>query len=132
MFNLPQTLTHLTFGYCFNKIFDLLSSTKYLKLDCNNQYIINNLPNSLEELELNYSFNLELNNLPTSIHKIIFHKNSVFDKELNCLPNFVKFLQLPKSYNKKILNLPKELKEIVCLEDYKYVSDFTGYNVMYY
>src|SRR3990167_6929762 len=51
--NLPNTLTHLTFGQTFNKRVDLQFNIKYLKLNCNNQYLIDNLHDGLEELEFN-------------------------------------------------------------------------------
>jgi hypothetical protein len=77
-------------------------------------------------------FILELNNLPQSIKKIIFHKKSIHNKELNCLPNFVEFIQLPKEYGKKILRLPLELKTIRCSKNYKFVNDFANYYVEYF
>src|SRR6056300_1247759 len=61
--NLPPNITHLTFGYHFNQEVNIPFSVKYLKLDCNNQNIIDYLPDSIEELELESYFNLELNNL---------------------------------------------------------------------
>ena len=101
------------------------------------QHMIDNLPNSIEELELDEYFDLELNNLPTSIHKVIFsgcynESFNEYNRELNCLPNFVEFLQLPQEYNKKILRFPSSLKTIKCSKSYKFLSDFSNYNVEYY
>ena len=100
-----------------------------MKLNCNNQNIIDYLHNNIEELELGYRFNLELNNLPTSIKKIIF-LNSNYNAELNNLPNSIEYIQLPFRYDKKILNIPTKLKVIKCSEDYKYINDFIIYQVI--
>ena len=56
-------------------------------------------------MELECIFNLELNNLPTLLKKIIFNKDSKYNKELNCLPKFVEQIQLPIHYNKQIKKL---------------------------
>ena len=48
--NLPPNITHLTFGRNFNQEVYVPLSVKYLKLNCNNQNIIDYLPNSIEEL----------------------------------------------------------------------------------
>ena len=130
--NLPKTLIHLTFGQKFDKRVDLPLNILYLKLDCNNQYLIDNLHDEIEELELEYHFNLELNNLPTSIKKISFDINSHYNKELNCLPNFVEIIKLPRNYNKKILKIPKKLKKIICSKDYKFIKDFDNLNIETY
>ena len=122
--NLPKTLIHLTFGQKFDKRVDLPLNILYLKLDCNNQYLINNLHNGIEELEFGFNFNLELNNLPSSIKKISFDKYSSYNKELNCLSNFIESITLPKFYDKKILKIPKELKKVICFRAYKFIKDF--------
>ena len=69
---------------------------------CNNIYLIENMPNSIEELYLGGCFDLELNNLPNSIKIISFHYNSEYNKELNNLPKSLEKLYLPKKYNKEI------------------------------
>ena len=130
--NLPNSLTYLTFGWHFNQKVDLPFSVKYLKLNCNNQYLIDNLSNNIEELELDYNFNLELNNLPSSIKKILFYKNSEYNKELNCLPNFVETIKLPINYNKKISKIPSGLKKLICHISYKYINDYNDINIEKY
>ena len=52
--NLPKNLTHLTFGIEFAQKINLSTSIKYLKLNCNNMSIIDNLPDSLEILDCHY------------------------------------------------------------------------------
>ena len=118
-----------SFGNKFNQLVDLPSSIVYLKLACDNTSIIDYLPESIEELELDYDFNLELNNLPNSIKKIRFYN---YNKELNCLPSSVELLQLPFNYTHKILNIPKGLKKVICSSNYKYISDFDNIEVETY
>ena len=80
------------------------------------------MPNSIEELELDKRFDLELNNLPNSIKKLVFNKSSNFNKELNCLPNSVEYIELPEEYDKKILNIPISLKKISCWKNYNWIG----------
>jgi len=56
-------------------------SVKILTLNCNNLNLIENLSNSIQELNLQINFNLELNNLPNSIKIIRFKKKSRYNKE---------------------------------------------------
>jgi hypothetical protein len=127
--SLPMSLTHLTFGYAFNKKVDIPLKLKYLKLECNNLYLIENLPNNVEELELGEYFDLELNNLPNSVRIIKFHRNSIYDKELNNLVDSIEILQLPEDYEKKIKNIPKALKKIIISKYYEYIDDFKDYDI---
>ena len=121
---IPENVTHLTFGWNFNQQVNL-PNIKYLEIDCNNIDIIENLPNSVEEIEFDYYFDLELFNLPNSIKKISFigYYNK-YNKELNCLPEFVEYLELCKYYYKKISKFPLNLKTIKCYNEYKYIDDF--------
>jgi hypothetical protein len=122
--NLPNSLKYLNVGSSFNQNINLPTKLKYLCINSNNQYIINNLVDSIEELELGYNFNLELNNLPNNIQRIIFYKYSIYDKNLNSLPDSIEFISLPISYDKKILYIPKSLKQIECFYDYKFLNDY--------
>ena len=70
----------------------------------NLQNLIENLPNTIEELELGPHFNLKLNDLPNSV-KIIKIKNRNYNKELNCLPSNLELLELPKKYDLPIKNI---------------------------
>ena len=120
---ISQNVTHLNFGFHFNQQVNL-PNIKYIQIDCNNIDIIDNLPNSIKEIEFGYNFGLELQNLPNSIKKISFHPDSRYDKELNCLPEFVEYLELGKDYDKKISKFPLNLKTIKCYKNYKYINDF--------
>ncbi len=117
-------MTCLTLNSEFEKNYDIPLGVKYLQLNCNNSYIIDSLPNSIIELELGYTFNLEMNNLPTSIKKLVICKYSDYNMDLNCLPDFVEELQLNDSYKKRILNIPSNLKKLICDKNYKYKDDF--------
>jgi len=129
-FNQLTNLSKLTFGYNFNQYIYLPFNIKYLKLNCNNQYIIENLHNNIEELELRYYFNLKLNNLPISIKKISFNIYSCYNNKLNNLPNSIEYLELPYNYNHQIKNIPKKLKLIKYNNKYKYINDFINYQVI--
>ena len=107
--NYLTNLTHLSIDYLFDKKFDLTPSIKSIYLNSNNKYIIENLPNSIEELEFGYDFDLELDNLPSSIKKIIFNKHCCYTKSLNNLPNSISLLILPEKYNLKIANIPVKI-----------------------
>jgi hypothetical protein len=125
-------LTHINLGYEFNEKLDIPHNIKSIILDCNNQYIINNLSDNIEELELGLNFDLELNDLPSSIKKIIFHKKSEYNIPLNNLPKGIELLELPKYYNIPIINIPQELKKIICSKDYEFINDFTNFKVETY
>ena len=58
---------------------------------CNNQYIIDNLHNNIEELNI-YRSKLNLDNLPNSIKRIYILEH--YEKELNNLPNSIEYLEL--------------------------------------
>ena len=129
---IPQNVIHLTFGWNFDQPVTL-PNIKYIKLGCDNIDIIENLPNSIEEIIFSEFFNLELQNLPNSIKKISFDYYSDYNKELNCLPEFVEYLELGIKYDKKIKKFPLNLKTIKCYKKYKYIDDFKGkYNVITY
>ena len=79
-----------------------------MEINSNNLNLIENLPNSLNELILEYNFNLPLNDLPNSI----------------------KFLKLPIKYNKSISNIPINLRTLLCDPDYKFIDNFSNYNII--
>ena len=108
-------LQQLTLGYEFKQKLEIPFNINVLNLDCNNQYLIENLPNSIEEIELGDYFDLKLDNLPSSM-RIIRIKNAKYNWELNNLPKFLEKLVLPKVYDKEIKNLnPKCIVEKIDL-----------------
>jgi hypothetical protein len=122
-------LTILHLGTSFDKSINIPDTVKRLKLFCNNQYIVDSLPNNIIFLQLCLTFNLEINNLPNSIKKL---KISKYDKDLNNLPNSIKRLELPSDYLLQIKKLPSNLKTIKCSKDYEFVKDFEGFNVEFF
>ncbi len=85
--------------------------------------------NSIVELKLGYDFNLKIDNLPTFIKKLVMHKNSNYNADLNCLPDCIEELYLNHAYKKRIMHIPRNLKKLVCHKDYLYQNDFKFYNV---
>ena len=57
-------LVYLKLGCKFNQELNLPSNIKILNLNCNNQNLIDSLPNSVEQLIFGYNFDLLINNLP--------------------------------------------------------------------
>ena len=100
-------LQQLTLGHEFKQKLEIPFNIRILNLNCNNQYIIDNLPNSIEELELGIYFNLKLDDLPSSM-RIIRIENEKYDRELNNLPKFLKKIILPTEYIKEIKNINPE------------------------
>jgi hypothetical protein len=90
----------------------------------NNEYNIENLVDTIEELELGQYFNLELNNLPNSIKIIKFTEYAYYNKELNSLVDSIEYLKLPPYYDKKILCVPKSLKKIRCSKKYEFINAY--------
>ena len=102
---------------------------KSISLDCNNLFYTDYLPDNIEEIELRYNFNLELDNVPSSIKKIIFSKNSKYNKELNCLSNRTEIPWLLFGYNFPIKNIPHKLKKLICSKNYPFKTNFVGVEV---
>ena len=69
-------------------------------------------------------FNHELFDFQSSIKKIKFYYDGIYDKELNNLPKNIEEIYLTSKYNKKIHNVPLNLKKIFCHEKYKFINDF--------
>ena len=78
----PKNLTHLTFYCLFNQSID-------------------NLPNSIRNLELSYSFNQFINRFPKNLTHLIFVNS--FNKPVNNLPNTINHLTFVKSFSKEII-----------------------------
>jgi hypothetical protein len=124
-------LTHLALGHDFNQELYLPPNIKILTLECDNQYIYDTLPNSIEQLNLDFDHNcdLTLDNFPSSIKIIKFYEKNFYCKSLNNLPKYVEILQLPFKYNVQIKNIPIGLKKIICPEEYEFIDDFIGLGV---
>jgi len=116
---LIEGIEEIGFGKKFSQRIELVEGIKKLTLDCNNISLIENLPNGIEELVLNYFFELELRDLPNSI-KIIKFYSDCYDKDLNNLPLSLECLMLPFDYDLEISRHYPNLKTIICGHNYKF------------
>jgi hypothetical protein len=67
-------------GYSFLTWIEIPLSIKSIELNCNNSYIIDSLPNTIQTLLLSPDFNHDLNNLP-NIKRLKFGITSDYDLE---------------------------------------------------
>ena len=126
-------LEHLTLGHKFDQELNLSPSIKILTLNCNNQNLVDNLPNSVEQLNLDHDFRFPLlDNLPSSIKKMLLLSSSSYNEPLNNLPRSLEELELPRIYKLKIKNIPPRLKKIICSKSYEFIDDFTGLEILYH
>lgn len=109
--NLPPNITHLSLGLDFAQHI-ILPNIIYMEIDSNNN-IIDSLPNSLEELELGFEFNLPIDNLPSGLKKLVIY-NYRYSYPLNNLPSSLEYLELEVGAGTKFeilpFNLPRNLK----------------------
>lgn len=105
---LNENLLHLELGNDYNQPIQLNEKLHFLKLNINNQNLLDNLPNSIKTLILGHKIDVELNNLPNSI-KFLHIGNSQYKKELNNLPKSLEQLNICTSCDCKINNIPKNL-----------------------
>jgi hypothetical protein len=120
--NLPNSITHLTFGSDFDQQVDYLpNSITHLTFGENfNQPVghqgcedINcprNLPNSITHLKFGRDFNQSVNNLPNSITHLTFGR--FFNQPVDYLPNSITHLTFGKKFNQKVDILPLFLQQI--------------------
>jgi len=104
-----ENLEQLSLSEYFKQHLNIPNGITKLVINCNIQSIIDYLPSSIVELELGYSFNLELNDLPSSIKKIKID-NWNYSKKLNNLPNLVEYLEITKFYKLPVDAKYKNLK----------------------
>ena len=80
--NLPKSLIHLTFGYCFNQSVDCLPSRlTHLTFGCSFNQLVNCLPENLTHLTFNWQFKQNASNLPAGLQEIkIYRKQEQFIK----------------------------------------------------
>ena len=90
-----------------------------------------NLPNSIEELNLGYYFYLELDNLPNSIKIIKFNSESKYDNELNNLPENLELLELPANYNLLIKNWKNNIFQAILIILNLWANNLILYNIYY-
>ena len=97
--NLPNSVTHLIFGACFNQPID-------------------NFPQNLTHLTFDLRFDQPINNLPSSITHLIF--GACFNQKIDNLPGNLIYLKFGQSFSKIVTNLPTSLEIIsVCNNEQK-------------
>jgi hypothetical protein len=138
--NLPNSITHLTFGTCFNRRVDNLpNSITHLTFGDDFNQPVNNLPNSITHLTFGFffdqpvdklpnsithltfgtCFNRPVDNLPNSITHLSFEVGDEFNQPVNNLPNSITHLTVGFEFNQPVDNLPKSIKELAFYSGYK-------------
>ena len=108
--DIPDHITHLTFGEYFNKpLGKLPKSLTHLTLGICFDQIVNNLPDTLKFLKFGYAFNKDLGDLPNSIEYLEFGYK--FNKSIKQFPNNLKLIIIDKTYNYLHL-IPKNIKVV--------------------
>jgi len=119
---LPDSITHLTFGEFFDQPVDKLpASITHLTFGEFFDQPVDKLPTSITHLTLGYEFNKPINNLPNSITHLTLGND--FNKPINNLPNGIIYLKFGWWFKQLINknNLPSNLKYLV-LECESFVS----------
>ena len=125
---LPNSITHLTFGHHFDQdVSKLPNSLIYLTFDhCFNQET-HNLPNSITHLEFGWNFKQDVHNLPNSLTHLTF--GFAFNQDVSNLPNSLTHLIFGHYFNQDVSKLPKGityLKFRVCT-GYKFRHNLNPY-----
>lgn len=134
---LPETLTHIKFGYSFNQPVDNLPyNLLWLEFGFSFNQSIDMLPNTIIYLVFGDKFNKSVDNLPNCLEYLSFGYE--FNHSLDSLPESILYVNIGNSlnitgseFNQTIYNLPKKINNI-CIwkpknkKSYKYVikSDF--------
>ncbi len=146
--NLPANLTYLYMNFGINcydwNLDNLPSNLKYLdiqdverynenNINLNKKYnknLIENLPNSIEELIVNADVSLD--NLPNSIKILCLQYNST--QSFDLLPNSIELLSLNSQKNFNFNNLPKSINNLTLYlcDDYNLDDIKSLYNLKYF
>ena len=107
-----KNLKKLSLSYDFDKEIILPPNIKILSIACNNQNLMDSLPNTIEILEFQEWFDIPMDNLPNSIKKITIYycTDIIYSHELNNLPRSLELLELPINYKLPIKNIPENCK----------------------
>ena len=91
--NLPKKLTHLIFGAYFNKPVDNLpENLTHLTFRCDFDQTVDKLPKNLTYLSFGDRFNQQINNLPKTLTYLSL--GVYFEQSINNLPNTLTYLSL--------------------------------------
>jgi hypothetical protein len=112
--NLPNSITHLTFGEQFNQPVG--------HQGCEDINCPRNLPNSITHLTFGYIFNQPVNNLPNSITHLTFEGRNFNQpvghqgcEDINCprnLPNSITHLIFGDDFNQPVNKLPNSITHL--------------------
>lgn len=110
--NLPTTLCELVLGYEFNHPLDYLpENLKILSIYSRKfNYMIDNLPNSLFELNL-CEYNKPIDNLPFNLK--ILNVGTKFNQSVNYLPPNLITIIFGMYFNQTLDNLPNSVRRII-------------------
>jgi hypothetical protein len=112
--NLPNTLTHLSFGEKFNQIVNLPDSLQYLSFGNDfNQPV--NLPDTLTHLVFGKKFN-QVVNLPLELKYLKLSSNNEY--MIDNLVSSIKELKINYPFNLELNNLPNGIRKIIFSNDY--------------
>ena len=105
--DIPDYITHLTFGNRFNQPINDLEKLIYLThltFDHGFNQPIKNLPGTITHLTFKGYFNQPINTLPDTITHLTF--GDYFDQQINYLPGTITHLTFGWDFNQPINNLP--------------------------
>ena len=114
--DLPNVLTHLTFGDAFNQpVDDLPNALTHLTFSDAFNQPVNDLPNALTHLTFGDAFNQLVNDLPNALTHLTF--GDAFNQLVDNLPN--NLIEFAFSYASQIKNsIPENIEKIKILFNY--------------
>ena len=109
---IPDNIKKIVFGHFFNQPIskeNLPKSIECIDLGFDFNHPINNLPDTLKKLKLSWNFNYELDNLPVGLEDLTI--GSQFNHPLNFLPGGLKILKFScvSDYFYPLDNLPNTI-----------------------
>jgi hypothetical protein len=127
IYNYTKFLTNDNFNKYLNKIhcirfcdgyftpvldFSIFKNVKKAKFDYYFNQSIDNLPDTIEHIELGWEFNTPINKLPKNLKEIIF--DNFYNQPLTCLPEGLTSIRFHKHFNQPLnkFNLPRTLKHL--------------------
>jgi hypothetical protein len=109
--SLPNTLTHLTFGWGFKRsVNQLPTNLTHLTFGVMFNKSVDKLPTNLTHLTFGVYFNKSVNNLPENLTHLIF--GSMFNLPVEFLPKNLTHINFGCSFIQIVNLLPKTIKEI--------------------
>jgi hypothetical protein len=110
--NLPNSITHLTFGVYFNQQVDATRKNEIFTGAPKNKIVFDgdNLPNSITHLTFGVAFDKPVDKLPNSITHLTLGTN--FNQPVNNLPNSITYLRFGYCFDQLFDKLPKSIKKL--------------------